>query len=893
MNVEHERRVQDLLLAALEVPEQARREKLESLAGGEPEILAEVLDLLGRQASLGDFLERPAAFTHNDGPSAPPTRVGSYTLLELLGVGGMGQVFRARQEEPVRRQVAMKLMQAHLHGSAGERFVAEQRALARLAHSNVARFYEAGTTDDGRPFFAMELVDGVPLTDYCDRHRLPIRRRLEIFVAVCAGVEHAHQRQLLHRDLKPSNVLVTLEDGRPVPKVIDFGIAKALDGSLGDLQTRGLLLGTPAYMSPEVLLSAGRSEAEIDTRTDVYSLGVMLFELLTGRRPFADDGQPGAVLRRIEAGETKTPSGRLRLLPADELAGVAALRSTTPAEHRSLVAGDLDWIVAKAIAADRSERYGSVGELVADVGRYLRDEPVEARPPSFGYRSRKLIQRHRLAAAAIAVAVAGLVLGSVGLALGLVRARAQTAAAEAALTEAREVTSFLVDLFRAGNPNQPGSPEVTVESLLGQGVAELRDRLKDQPVARGRLLQAIADVYVQLGAYDQAEPMLVEATELFAASLSPEDPAHASALSSLGVLQIKRSEFEPALETLAAALERLDPAGDAEAWALARHNQGVALFRLRRLGAAQRAFEQAREARERHLGADHPHLARSDNALGALLLEKNRPGDALDYLRRSAEHRRRHLGAEHPSYAKSLHNVALAHLRLGGGKAGLDAARQALDIEQRSLGPDHPDLLRTLCTLGELSQLAGDGEGAEAAYRQALALAEQLFGPEHERLGQIATRLAGFYFEQGRLDEAEQLFERARPIYEWSYRPERPGSQDALAGLGLVAWKRGDLRRAEALLTEVQSHRERSLDAGDWRLAVALRGLAGVRWARGERAEAEDLACRAVRIFEASTPAPRAFEIGLRRELAARLQELGRAADAEVARRRGSGFCDR
>ncbi len=377
LTLEYERRLHRLLVAALDLPAERRRDHVVTAAGAERELAADVLALLTTEADLGAFLETPAVvdlrYVEAARPEAPgedgdsslppvPATIGPYAVVERLGAGGMGEVFRARQEEPVRREVALKRLHTHLGAEARERFLVEQRTLALLSHSNVARLYDAGTTADGCPYFAMELVAGLPITEYCDTHDLPVAERLRIFLQVAAGVEHAHRHQVLHRDLKPSNVLVVEESGRPVPKVIDFGIAKSLDPVVPGvtLDTSHGLLGTPAYMSPEAL-APQRTEGGVDTRADVYSLGVLLFELLTGRTHFGEDSGLVALLARVEAGAAETPSRSLRRLEETDSGAVAARRGTTPPGLQRTVGGDLDWIVSKAMAPERERRYGSLG----------------------------------------------------------------------------------------------------------------------------------------------------------------------------------------------------------------------------------------------------------------------------------------------------------------------------------------------------------------------------------------------------------------------------------------------------------------------------------------------------------------------------------------------------
>jgi serine/threonine protein kinase len=455
-----------------------------------------------------------------------PERIGPYRIVQVIGEGGMGVVFDAEQREPVRRRVAIKMMKVGMDTrEVVTRFEAERQALALMDHANIAKVFDGGATEEGRPYFVMERVRGIDLDDYCDEHLLTVRERIELFIDICDAVQHAHQKGIIHRDLKPSNILVADADGVPTPKVIDFGIAKATGQRLTDrtaVTTYGQTVGTLSYMSPE---QAEMDGLDVDTRTDVYSLGIMLFELLAGRVPL-DPGEVGApvFLAGLIQRDKSLPTAVqvLRTLDEDRLERVATARSTSRSALERAVAGDLRWVLLKATEKDRTRRYQTASELAQDLRRYLNDEPISARAPSATYRLRKFVRRHRAGAAVAAAGIVAVLVGSVGATVGMVRAqRAEAAAALEAETAVR-VSEFLTDLFEVSDPSNARGASVTAREMLDSGAVRVRSDLADQPALQARLMTVIGDVYRSLGLYEQGQPLLEEALALYESDVDEE-----------------------------------------------------------------------------------------------------------------------------------------------------------------------------------------------------------------------------------------------------------------------------------------------------------------------------------------------------------------------------------
>jgi tetratricopeptide (TPR) repeat protein len=651
--------------------------------------------------------------------------IGRYKLLELIGEGGFGVVYMAQQEEPIRRRVALKIIKLGMDTKQViARFEAERQALAMMEHPNIAKVLDAGATDTGRPYFVMELVKGIPITEYCDKNNLDTRQRLELFIEVCRAVQHAHQKGIIHRDIKPTNVMITQRDGTPVPKIIDFGIAKATQARLTEktlFTEYHQFIGTPEYMSPE---QAEMGELDIDTRSDIYSLGVLLYELLTGGTPL--DGERlrssayDEMLKTIRETEPPKPSTRLNTL-GDALSDVARHRHVEPSELCRLLTGDLDWVVMKALEKDRTRRYETANELAQDVERHLRDEPVVAGPPGAVYRLRKFIRRNRALVTSVAVVLVVLMAGIVAstiFAVGQARARAE---AERQVKIAQAVADFLEnDVLASVEPARAKGPEVTVRYILDKASESMGDKFEDEPLVEASIHQTLGSTYMSIGKFDVGESHLKRALEIRREQLGAEHTDTLDSMHDLGSYYTF--------------------------WARGRLDEAEALL------------VQAGEIRRHILGSEHPDTLKSMFSRGWVYHNQDRFDKAEPLLVKALEGQRRVLGQEHPDTLKSMFWLGWAYFWV---QRRYDKAEpllvKALEGQRRVLGQEHPDTLRSAGALGELYQAQGRDDEAAHLLAEMVEASRRVLGDEHPHTLDFMTDLCFLYRAQGRYDEAMSI----------------------------------------------------------------------------------------------------------------------------------------
>jgi tetratricopeptide (TPR) repeat protein len=786
-------REQEIFSAALERAHGPERSAfLDSACEGWPEGRARIEALLHAADAAGGFLAEGEVPV----PESAGARIGRYRLHARIGEGGFGVVYRAEQDEPVRRTVALKIIKLGMDTRAViTRFEAERQALAMMNHPNIAKVLDAGATATGRPYFVMELVHGVPVTAYCNERCLRVNERLELFLQVCHAVHHAHQKGIIHRDLKPSNILITQEDGRPAAKVIDFGIAKATHEPLTDrtLVTRlHAFLGTPAYMSPE---QVGLTGVDVDTRSDIFSLGALLYELLADS-PALDTGillsaGYAEIQRAIHHVEPVPPSQRVASLKPEAWKTAADRRRCTPAWLVTELRGDLDRIVLKCLEKGRERRYETTEDLARDIQRYLRNEPVLARRATPGYRAAKFVRRNRRGVIAGALAITFLT--GLGIfhthRLAVERDRAQLEAQKAS-----KVSELLTDIVTTTDPYRTPTPEDILDAMSSR----VRQELAGQTDVQAELLTVIGKSHLRRGELHKAEPLL---TEALAAARAIGRPDHrlALTLSALGML-------------------RFDLGRSAEAIPL---------------------LEEALALRRQLHGTDHNDVAISLVELGRVQSARERLDLAEPLFREALAIRRKVLGEIDRETAVSLGDLAVLLWSKGELAAAEPVFRQSLEVHQKTVGPEHPNVGQSFANLAQLKVDQGELAEAERLLRDAVAIFERSFGGSHWRTARLQGNLADVWRRQGRLEEAAMTLDQAITVTREALGADRP--QVALLAIdrARVHLDRGELEAAEPLLRDALRVLQLSYITDGWRIASikSLLGRAMLGMARMDEAK--------------------------------------------------------
>jgi serine/threonine protein kinase len=795
-------------------------------------VRAEVERLLAENDQAGSFLsklpgmptvpdDRSGSASANSNGAGPPTIsmdaskatekvIGCYHLVRRIGEGGMGEVWLAEQKEPVRRRVAIKLIRTGLSTrEALVRFDTERQALALMDHPAIAKVFDAGTTAQGAPYFVMEYVAGIPITDYCDQHKLDTRERLELFAHACEGVQHAHQKAIIHRDLKPSNVLVAEVDGRPAPKIIDFGVAKALTLKLtaDTLYTHaGALVGTPEYMSPEQASSSGE---DIDTRTDVYSLGIIFYELLAGVPPI----QLRKVafeefLRRLREEEPARPSTKVSTQDPATSTEVARKRQTEPAALARQLRGELDSIAMKALEKERARRYASASELAADIGRYLNNKAVLAVPPSLTYMARKFARRYRVALATVSAFVLVLIAASVVSIRQSIRANREAAVATAVNEFLQNDLLAQASAFAQAGPSTKPDPDLKVRTALDRAAQRIEGKFAKQPEVEASIRNTIGQAYLDLGLYPEARIHFERALELRRRVLGAEDPLTIETAIDLGVIAFDQSNYGGAEVLLSQALEVARRVlGPQNSYTLRAMTNLASVYRRQgKYPQAEALINQAVEIKRRVMGPEDRSTLNSMSVLAEIYDEEAKYLQAETLINRILEIRRRVSGPEGPDTLISMNNLANVYDAEGKYAQAEALHRENLEIRRRVLGPEHPYTLSSMNNLASVYEDEGKYSEAEELARQAVDLRRQVLGPEHSMTLYSSDLLGLVYMDEGKYALAEKLLTQTLQIRRRVLGPEHYETAATVYHLGCLAAHRGDKDKAFALLNQAVDH---------------------------------------------------------------------------------------
>ncbi len=788
--------------------------------------------------------------------------IGPYRIIQRLGRGGMGDVYLAVREQPFKRFVALKLMRQGMDTpEALERFTVERQIMASLSHPNIAQLLDGGITNDGLPFLAMEYVEGLPITAFCDRNRLGIEDRLKLFETVCAAVQHAHRNLVIHRDLKPANILITAAGQ---VKLLDFGIAKLLNPTLSSALTpvtrTGFRVMTPEYASPEQI----RGEP-LTTSTDIYSLGVVLYELLTGHRPYRLRDSPAhEVLRAVCEQDPERPStavsrseqtsgeggGKIEVTPET----VSAARELSPERLQRRLRGDLDNIALLTLRKEPDRRYGSAEQLALELQRFREGLPVQARGEGRRYRLGKFVRRHRIETVAVGLVVLSLVAG-LGLALWQTNETSRAReGAEQALVESEQVRAFLVSLFSAENPREGREAAITLSELLAVGV-ERAEQLGNQPVLQAEVLAAIGQVYLQREEFAQAEALFRRVVQARRQSLGERDPAVAEALVRLGDGIRGQGRYSEAESLYREGLRIQDQArgGSDAARAVTLARLGSARTYHGDIESAEALFRSSLALRRSALGPDDPSVPEAMRLVAATLRRQGKYDEAAASYREALALQQRIHGPQSVEAAFAMLHLGSQHFYMGRPEEAEPLFREGHRILRTALGADHPDLVQGLHSLATLLEARRDFAQAEVVRREAVALARRAYGDGNWHVADEMDDLGAHFRRRGRFDEAEALHRQAIAIYDGTSLPSRRHAIHTRVGLAELYLARGEYKKAEAIFREVLARCLAEEPPGGGLPALDMERLADALVPQREYAEADILYHRALGIFQPQT----------------------------------------
>ncbi|MFH1107767.1 MAG: tetratricopeptide repeat protein [Planctomycetota bacterium] len=863
MSREQFRQAKRIFLEASERPQEGRAKFLEDACGGDEALMQDVQSLLTLHDREDLALEAPCFQNASDQTAVAqshPEKIGAFRILSVLGEGGMGVVYLARQETPL-RTVALKVIRPGIAGSEVlRRFQNEADVLARLRHPGIAQIYEAGTADTGfgaQPYFAMEPIEGIPITEFAEKAGLGAHQRLRLLRNVCDAVHHAHQKGVIHRDLKPSNILV---DASGQPKIVDFGVARATDADIQatTLHTHvGELIGTLSYMSPEQITG---DPHELDTRSDVYALGVIGYEVLTGRLPYELGGQTVPEAARMIREVDPTP-----------LSSVSRL-----------FRGDIETIMSKALEKDKDRRYQSASDLGADIDRFLRNEPITARPASAIYHFRKFASRNRALVGGLAAAFLALGVGaSVATWQALRAVKAEKRAREEAAT-ARQTKEFLVGLFEVSDPGTAIGNIITAREILDKGSERIKDELRDQPLIQAALMDTMGIVYTKLGLYDVAQGLLESALAIRRRELPNEHSDVATSINNLALVLQDKGDYREAerLHQEDLNIKRRRFGEEAPETLESLGNLAMLQSRMGNYDAAERTLRHVLALQRRRLGTKHPDVAITLNNLGAVLDTEGHYEEAEQLYREALAVRREAFGDIHPEVALCLNNLAILMLEKGDYERAERSFRDVLSMQHRLFGDEHPDIAITLNNLANVLRAQNKHAEATRLLGELLAMDRKLLGERHPDVARSMTNLAVALWEMGECDEAEPLFVDSLALQRELLGSEHPDLILALSNLSEVADWKGDFEAAIGLLGEALHIADVSLPREHPQLAVCWANMATVLHHQGKWSEAEQLYRKALEMLRRVSGQNDVFTLLFTSNLAELLGEQGRLSEA-------------
>lgn len=832
MTPERWHQIEEIFFAALDLLPGERDSFIKGACAGDDDLRREVESLLEKEDEketlMATAIQAVARSLSAQGDDLTGRRIGPYRVTGHIGEGGMAEVVKAiRDDDEYQKQVAIKLVKRGMVTSLMlGRFRHERQILASLEHPNIARLLEGGTTADGLPYLVMEYIEGQPITDYCNNSKLSVKQRLNLFRSVCEAVQHAHKNLVIHRDLKPSNILVT---AGCVPKLLDFGIAKLLDpdisqGAVTIAKTMGTArLMTPHYASPEQV----RGEA-VTTATDVYSLGLVLYEILTGQRAHQFKNSSFAEIERVVCdNDVERPSAvveRVSSVPP----------GTNAAKLRRELAGDLDNIVLMATRKEPERRYQSVDQLSEDIRRHLRGRLVQARQDTLGYRAGKFIRRHKAGVSFAAVLLVLLIGFAVTMAVQATRIARER-------DRANQVTNFLVELFGVSDPGEARGASVTAREILDKGAEKIDRELKGQPEVQAALMATMGRVYQKLGLFNNAMPLLETALATQRQTLGEDHPDVAASLVYMAELHHAKGELD----------------------------------------AAERLYRDALEKRRKLFGEESAEYAASVNSLGVLFKDRGDYQTAEPLLREALAKRRKLHGAEHADVASTLNELAVLLKQKGEREAAEPLYREALEQRVKLLGEDHPDVAISLNNLAVLLEDKGNYAEAEPLYRRALAMSRRVLGERHHYVATNLSNLAGVLKKIGDFEQSEQLYREGLAIKRKALGDEHPEVATILNNLAALLRSKSDYDGAEALFREAVDMKRKTLGDNHPSLATSLQNLAGILQTKGDHAGAEPLFKEAMDISQRSLAPDHWMVAETRGNYGACLAKLGRYPKAE------------